>query len=203
MAGTGPIGPATVETTVDYRAYPPHHCTGAETFFAAVVRQTAGQSVESVYKQRRAVVYTSPAGEPIALQKSYEAKTIVTLEPIAVNELVFPAGTIMGVDSMTLTHEGEYIPVADEALQVRTLRTEDVPFKLTPTRLSAWAYSDPLDRALFAAYAYSAYDDGEREFRYNRRRGDLLTALSIDDFRETAHQIMELCSADTSMAATR
>lgn len=156
-------------------------CKDAETYFVECLSQINGQSEG---RQTRISVYHTPEGTPLAIRKSYEQSTALTLQPA---ELI-PAGTIASISyNKRAKTTGKTTLSRDYYCSLATYQV-DGELELAPLRISPWAYDDPIDRALFAVT-----DNGQGKPHYSERRAELITGHNLDDFRQAADQVMQLC----------
>ncbi len=193
---------STTATTARAAAYIneyPGRCKDTERTFHDTLQQAkhgnyAGQS--------QVRVYHSAAGVPLVLQKETQYASGLALAPFTITDSEMhvnveatgfahvPAGTVVGLRSEQGNRSGNR---KRKGCQYSTW-TVDGPVALRPVRLSAWAYADPLDRAIFAVETTNMGSlDG-----YNLERGARLTGHSLGDFQNAAGNIMEFCGVATA-----
>lgn len=157
-------------------------CIDAEWYFNNARQHT---NRGSLGYQNWVNVYHTDDGKPLVYQKSVEAKTGLTLEPLEVNGIIVPPGFIVGLGNHTKI-SGKYELVSGRSMNTIAVSDDD-PIRVTPLRASAWVYEEEIDRSIFALEKNGAY------------RGGTMTAIcdsNVDDFRKGAHNIMELCGVE-------
>lgn len=127
--------------------------------------------------------YHNEGGEPIALRKNTDESSAITLRRLKLGPLILPPGTIVGVGNKSAEITGSL----KRGSYVLNTFLAGRQFQVTPRRLSPWAFNNPADRALFGLY------DNISSPTYNETRGRIASEIEIDDFREAAHKVMELC----------
>lgn len=170
-------------------------CPDAEKYFTSALRHVNRlYQGDRTRQHRRVSVYVDQDYAPIALRKHTESSTALLLQPVRHTEsgIVFPVGTIVGVAS-TQTEPtpppliGSFSPYKSGNFGVQTFDASE-GLTVFPLRLSPWAYSDPLDRALFGVNSPEPGILG-----YDTARANLVTGVQIGDFQEAATHIIELC----------
>jgi hypothetical protein len=168
-------------------------CREAEPRFADVVTQVMRQGVPPDRRQDL-TVYCSSDRQPLILAKSREPSSLL-LEPICIDGVVFPAGTIADTSRSTrgFRQTGSYEHNDSDWGATVYIATDEAndPWMTQPLRMSPWVYSRQEDQLLFATYSDSSdYDDA---------RGETITSVTLNDFRETAAHL--LARASISLAA--
>ena len=159
-------------------------CSDAEPRFLDVVEQTQfGTSMN----QKRVSAYHDSDGTLIALRKSYDVSTALTLQPISHNGITLPPGTIIGMDQLNVKI------VADAYANDCYYTVYEITNTLNvrPFRLSPWAFEEPLDRAIFGVDYVN-----EGSIYYGRRRANLVEGTTIHDFRAAAKAVMLICEVE-------
>lgn len=160
-------------------------CNAAEVHW----KQTLGQINETQDpNQPRVSVYHDSTGLPLAIRKQREVPSALTLQPLEMNDVTLPSGTIVGIGL-----DANHYPTGS----YRTATTRYDCYQVSvppcrPSRLSAWAYDGP-ERALFACAMHM-----DRWVSYSAHRESMLTTVSIDDFRLAALTVMELCDVPSA-----
>lgn len=156
-------------------------CQSAEGYFVDAAKM-ANARILPRGKQKRVSVYHTADGQPVAIRKSYEITSALALAPIGIAGLTLPPGVIVGIG-----YEANSNQTGSRVKNNRTLSTYEVSdvMPLEPRRISPWVYPKSQDRALFSL-----------PYRPDRKRTQLITNWSLEDFRDTAHRIMQLCQAD-------
>ncbi len=160
-------------------------CSMAETRFLAALHQIRKLSDMG---QKKLSSYHDEAGNPVLFRKSNGESTAINLAPIALGEdAVIPAGTVLGLgDNMNGQQTGEYTGSGF------TLATFAVPqvLEITPIRVSAWAYDNPADRAVFGLPRSRV--DAIRE-DCGRTPEGFIEHTALDDYADASQRIAELC----------
>ncbi len=163
------------------------YCGFAERGFASACWQINGDDEPA--QHQLISVYHTAAGLPVFLRKNTDVSTALVLESIDAGGLLVAPGTIAKLAADMDDHlTGEVTLGA--ALNRYKLRTYELPAtaKFEAGRLSAWAFSDPNDRILFAI---DHWDEDTIEYQATKTRE--VTVLELDDFRAAAAHVMELC----------
>lgn len=159
-------------------------CADAEGYFYDAGRQVFGRKYRT---QPQVSIYCGTDGRPLAFRKSKSESSALTLEPLLASGMTLPAGTIVGLDKDRTTQTGEAIRSrSKQRFKLKTYQV-DGPIEVTPLRLSAWAYREPLDRAIFGFY------DDRGELYYDAGRGQKARELDIEDFRRAACMVTSAC----------
>ncbi len=153
-------------------------CYQAERFFHYTLEQILTDKRPT---QPRIGVYHSPDAQPLALRKTHDISTALSLEPFVVGQANIPPGTIIGIADYNAEETGHF---NIDSVQYSTYLV-DRALDLAPRRLTPWAYDDELDRMHFAAFNQK---DG-----FDAARGEIVRSHTIDDFRLAAGQVMNLC----------
>ena len=165
------------------------YCADAEPKFVGVLRQlVAGQAIEGddYASHERISVYHAADGTPVALRKQRTDSTALLLEPVSINgSVTAPIGTIVDIVGTTeCTGQAEL----RDGTRLNTFQITDET-QLSPLRMSPWAHTGPLDRALFGVEAPS-----ERVY-VDLGRAREVAAVAPSDFQKAAAQIMAQCSS--------
>lgn len=170
----------------------PDNCDSAEEYFSNAVDRIRGNGYAMHPQWLR--VYHDESGQLLALRKSWDVTSSLTLQPVSLGEVVLPPGTIVKISSRS-----KYMPQTGRAkinhqagqIDVSTCLVEGA-LPLFPARISPWAYESPLDRSLFAVNTQVFREDVKPDI--NPARKSLAENYSLDDFREAAQTIMHLCT---------
>lgn len=152
-------------------------CEQAEYYFKDSLSQIRSGHNKA---QPRISVYHTPEGVPLALRKTSDESTALILESSA----VIPAGTIASVGprmNSRISGVRCFMHSIFETYEVNE------PLAILPIRLSAWAYENPLDRALFAV------EHWEEEPHYDSERANIVKGACLADFKQASRQLMEMC----------
>lgn len=155
-------------------------CLDAEHLFSKAVTQAR---YHLVGEQDTITIHHTKDRKPVLFQKSAEQDTALSLVPIMINKRVFPSGVIFAVQ-----------PVPDAGTETGTHHLSNIDFatreiddvRLTPIRISPWAFDDELDRSLFGV-------DASHQRNFNGRRARMVRERTLGDFQSSARHIMELC----------
>lgn len=185
-------------------SYASETCPQSEPTFADALRQiddlSEGKKTPSFSPFRvfhkRLSVYSASDGTPLILRKQLNISLGLTLEHIMLDDAaIIPAGTIVatqpGTNGIRQQDGWRYkAPQKDngEGYRLSTFDIDDT-FGIRPMRVSPWAYANALDRALFGV----THDIHDR-WHYDLPRVHAVTKYSLDDFRQGAAQILELCA---------
>ena len=161
-------------------------CSKAEMFFYYAHKQA---TTDINYKQPSLSVYYDQSKKPIIFKKCKEESSGLTLEPIDFYGSIIPPGSIVSIphsDEGTLSK-----PTGRSKIGGNPVLTYEIGDKLLicPTRLSPWAYTRKLDRALFALSLDK--DTGERVIDVERLK--VVMGLDLNSFRSAATHIMDRC----------
>ena len=154
-------------------------CRNAEQYYSDAVNQI---NTSRAGTQSWVGIYHDTDGMPLAFRKKWESSSAMTLTALSDGTTIVPAGTIVGIPDSSGKKTGtdyKTHPFEVEAFEVTGA------LDVVPLRLAAWAHPEALDRASFAIVDY-----GEG---YDKNRGDLITDLSLDSFRQAAGQVLALC----------
>jgi len=154
-------------------------CSSAEPFYTKALKQSrTGQ-----YNGQPSInVYYDQDGQPLAFQKHFDTASALLLQGLDADGVLLPAGTIVGIGRGDFKKVNSVSPDNHHTLTALEI-VNALP--VMPNRLSPWAYSDGLDRAIYGASGES----GE----FDPTRADLVQSVSLDDFRKAAHQVMAMC----------
>lgn len=182
-------------------------CPLTETTFVDAIRQ-----VDYVAREERAPrwvgpnhvahrtlsVYAGEDGEPLILRKRRDITLGLALKHLLLNDsMIIPAGTFVSVGGRSAqvaaelsgTHVYQAPTKANpEGWSFRSYTVSD-RFAVRPLRIGPWAYDDATRRGFFGIDRTAT----ERP-HYQRGRSRQITNHTLDDFRATANQIMEMCS---------
>ncbi len=162
-------------------------CSEAEGFFCDVVDQIVdgrnrGQTTVSVFHDA--------TGVPLLLKKSYKENSALALVPISVGSYgTLPASLLAAVPQNNIRKTVRIVH-GDRTFQ--THEVDETAFAITPMRMSAWAYDDPLDQALFTVVPRYGNEPGlidSIDMGLVRRIED----KNLKDFQEAAAKVMQLC----------
>lgn len=161
-------------------------CQKAEGFF-----EDAREQVEDGLSrgQQAVAVYDDGAGNPLIFRKEQEFSNGLTLAPLSAGALTLPAGTIAAVASARIHRSHATGLRADGGFGMTVYRASG-ELDAIPVRASAWAYDEPLDRALFACEGPLSAPE---EITFDEEKAALLTGTALEDFRASAHRLMDLC----------
>lgn len=170
-------------------------CADAELHFNYARRQMFAP-VNPLYEHSHVSVYHDQHGSPIFLRKRWNASTALALVAMRLegSDLDIPAGTIVNLGTFgpeEVTAEKTVIsPQSKRTVTLLRLISFDAKKdSVMPLRHSAWAYTDPLDRALFATA-------GEHATIMSQDRLDMLTDYSLEDYRALSSRLAKLCLSD-------
>lgn len=163
-------------------------CYSAEAQFLTALKQarqigTDTTDVESWRAHGRISVYSDESGQPVLLRKQREHSTALTLTNISLlgkRGFILPAGSIVSVQAGRATEQAS----KDEAGTRYGSYVFNKKMGIFPLRFSPWVFSDPHKRALFAS-TNPAIKQSEQE---------TLANITLDDFKEAAHNIAVLTS---------
>jgi len=158
-------------------------CDDSEDYFYDSASQLAR---DHYVGHRRISVYRDEEGRPLLYRKSHVESTALSLVPLSLHDMYVPPGSIVSVGSdtevaLTARHPCKYYDV-----EVYTLGGGG-RLPVNPLRLSAWAFSDPLDRALFAC------EGNPQPYEYDVAKGEMLQAVTLANFMAASLRIIELC----------
>lgn len=164
-------------------------CKGAEAYFIDTVNQIKSGEYAG---QDRVSVYHDESGRPLALRKSHEASTALTLVPIQLGAAVIPAGIIADVGHDANTKSTGMVNYDDYMLE-----TFDVGkvISIAPLRVSPWAYANAPDRTLFGVSGMPA------TLTYDGVRGEQAAGGQLANFEQAAQTIMTLCGTQVAQVA--
>lgn len=172
-------------------------CSNAEHYFAVAVDQIEAEFTTG--RNREISVYHDDGGNPLFLRKKLDVSTALTLDDMEFEGIPVPPGTIVAMrpndyynDTNAVT--GMFRSKDDEkpVSTFRTIRFDSDIDAILPLRLSAFAFPDPMDRALFAA----------QEIQINPKYGDVaLNVARLNDridydlprFQKAAHTLLDAC----------
>lgn len=161
-------------------------CGMAEHHFLSALRQV--RELRDARHDRMST-YLDESGSPVLFRKSYYESTAISLTGIALGEdAVIPAGTILGLgDNMNRQQTGEYDGGGF------TLATFAVPqvLQIAPIRVSAWAYDNPADRAVFGLPQGRV---GALKEDCRRTPEEFIEHTALDDYADASQRIVELCA---------
>jgi hypothetical protein len=159
-----------------------NNCLEAEGFLRDAMQQVRRRRPMG---QSRVAVYHSEDGVPILLRKRKKESTALSLVNLSVGGMYVPAGTIMALKEYTLA----LLPDGQRRAHDTSYATYkiDHTFGIRPLRISAWAYPEAIDRALFGFHDASWLDT---------KRAQMAMRYTIDDFREAAAKIMAMCQVN-------
>lgn len=162
-------------------------CSYAETAFFEAVKQVRTHRLAS---QSEIDIYHTALGKPLLFQKNRDNSTALALQTFDLEGMVIPAGMIvcMPYDQNISISRRRRINEGWQAFNINSHMVEAEQLVIDPLRLSPWAYEDPLDRALFALDGY------DNDLYCSPERAHKVTKYDIDDFREAASRIIELCT---------
>jgi|GEM_PF-3609323 len=156
-------------------------CPRAESYFHSALEQLRSRWFEG---HSRLSVYHDAEGTPLLLRKKVDESTGLTLAPLALKNMVLPPGTIVTVGSAANKQQTGFI--RHSQFSIHSYSADD-SLELTPLRLSAWAYDDPLDRALFATYGHMSNGAGY----YSPAKAVMLARTELSDFIVAADEVIE------------
>lgn len=177
-----PVGGAEVKAAIGGNRRKGGLCRLGEPYFYKALQQTVHPAPS---QQKNVMVYHTAEGKPVALQKYHDAKTALTLEGMSlVGRPIIPPGTIIEpMGELVAGQTGEFITPHCTF----TTHVVKEPLPLIIGRMSAWAYPKVLDRCLFAVI-----NEG-RPLDYDVERAAMLTGTTLDDFRQAAYRVMDMC----------
>ena len=160
-------------------------CTKAERYFRGARRQIRGAPFGD---HRQISTYINSDGQPLLLRKFYKESTSLTLEDMHWQGVTIPHGAIVdtGLHDMS-TVIGSF---ERQGVVYKTYLTDEP--EIYPDRMSPWGYDEPIDRAIFGVNGNEAAIYAENP-SFNSQRASLAAELTIQDFRDAAHQVMALC----------
>ncbi|MCA9330726.1 hypothetical protein KC957_01655 [Candidatus Saccharibacteria bacterium] len=166
------------------------YCADAEPKFVGALRQlAAGQAIEGddYASHERISVYHAPDGTALALRKQRTDSTALLLEPVSINgSVTAPVGTIVDVVGTTeCTGQAEL----RDGTRLASYQVTDET-QLSPLRISPWAHTEPLDRALFGVEAPSEH------VYVDLARAREVAGVAPSDFQNAASQIMAMCGVN-------
>lgn len=168
-------------------------CVSAEPNFSRLLGFIANPDLEIADTFRRedhtATVYLDKGNKPIALQKSIEIGSALSLTRVTLGGVLLPAGTILNIGSSDEDSVDSSLVAGGEingfSCEIRYIEGMGI----TPLRASPWAYENSsLDRSLFAC---GTGIDGKPKI--NEIAKQYAVARQLDDFRTGAGRVMEAC----------
>jgi hypothetical protein len=163
-------------------------CSDAEQFFADTVKQV---NSGRWYHQKKITTYTDSYGEAVALRKSNESSSAVTLKSTNFKGIVFPPGMIVGVNN-NMNNPKYQIGEKQRANDILEAYEINGPLVSIPRRLSAYAFFNPLDRALFAAWGTIKNPRVESSDRVR-----LLERYTLQRITNAADRVVNICDPKT------
>lgn len=155
-------------------------CAKAEIFFVDAAARVIGGEAES---QRRLAVFHDNDGRPLAFEKDTDAETAILLRQSRIGKMVVPIGSIVVVGENMRNEISGKVRTSYGAT-VTTYGVADT-FEISPQRLSAWTYENPLDVGMFALRGYGINNAELLTDRYDRLR-----SRNIDSFTTAANQVV-------------
>lgn len=188
----GSSADAPVLTDVKREYFERLYCSDAEGHFSEALSFMRGGPHGPQY--RISAYFDEATGEPFAFRKGYHETTALLLRPVELEHgLVLPPGMIVGFG---------YVKTAAEVKQHRGVTISAFPFKSSDGmefgRLSAWAFDDPDTRRMFALTGTAWYNGLD----YDVARGRRLAETTLEDFRQAAGKILEMCEVGSEGSAT-
>jgi hypothetical protein len=173
-------------------------CPNTESFLSGALDILEATSGVAAKHQTTLSVYHDN-GTPLAFRKSETESTAITLAPLQVaDDLVLPAGWLIGVDGSEMPKTGKhfdhhYLDIGNKhkttALQAFSV---EEGMKGLPLRALPWAYPEAVDRSLYAIRYFEELD--RQHITYDAARGDIVVNRSLDDFQAAARRIIDLCA---------
>lgn len=167
-------------------------CSSAEYYHVGAKNQAKLMSAQG--NQRKISVYHDGGGTPLFLRKQREDPNALLLQPATILNTPVPAGTIVWLGKYSDTKVTGEKTVVDPHDSYHTTEFRSIQFDVEndgvmPLRLSAFAFPDVKDRALFSL---------SREFkkswfiRYDNRQY-MLEATTIEAFQQAAANVLANC----------
>jgi hypothetical protein len=157
-------------------------CKLADEYFVDAAAQTLGRN-RRFGTQARITVYHDSNLLPVLLRKDRDESSSLTLTSMQNdNGLVIPPGSIVYYNEKVTNP-----PVIQKGVSL-CAQPFDNEQALSFLRLSAFAYDDPIDRALFATEGF-----GGDMLRIDGEKAQKILEYDLDDFRTAARIIVDLC----------
>jgi hypothetical protein len=156
-------------------------CPSAEWRFRSMLDNVAG-STDKVHEIIK--VFHTDIGEPVFIEKERGANTAMSLLSVRVSGICVPKGSIVELHASEESLDSAASVMIGDTNFVSVLLGE---VSVAPSRVSPWAYEEPLDRGLFACEEQS---NGTIEVDSERLR--MLAVTDLEDFRQAARSVIAL-----------
>lgn len=166
-------------------------CGDAEDRFIETVQQIATDNHDKEHRQPTISVFHDMNGAPLLLQKEHSDRSAMLLQAAYMADYLLPAGTIVSIKrELDWSKKARSRKVGDG--RKTEYVTQDIgasPIRIHPLRLSAYSFTDTLDRASFSI----DQKDGSSSIEPSDVRQDRLVRLlgqGIDDFYDAAAKLV-------------
>jgi hypothetical protein len=159
-------------------------CKDAEQFFVDTYRQLQDSTyrrADDIRPQDSVTIFHTKNEQALGVQKTYSEPSTLMLETTKSGELWVPEATIVGVGITKTRQTGSY---RRDGVTVKSYEIDD-QLMIVPIRLSAWAYPEQIDRALFSV--------SNRHGEYDNERAAMIESCNMDDFRKVAQNALAEC----------
>ena len=156
-------------------------CPEAEGYFS----DTCNQLLQNRFISQPIInVVHDPNQQPIGVQKSHKARTLLTLEPLLVDDIYLPPGSIC-----KLKKSNNALPSGSSGANGFLVQTflADNNFSLRPARLSPLAFLDSKDQAVYAL------QHNQQTYYLDQQRLETIRSINMAKFRQAAQVAIAAC----------
>lgn len=186
-----PANPTYVTIPRQGHDYPEGSCEYSETGFDFARRQLYEQ-ISEFSSHSMLSVYHDDQKQPVLLRKKNDESCALALVALRLtgSNLLVPPGAIVSVGRPSPKDVTGTVKVEDATRSHPTTTLHSIAFDpqkhpVLPLRLSAWAFPQAIDRALYAVDGYG--------LEINSERRDLVSKHTLDDYRHVAADLLQLC----------